>query len=498
MLDLEAGAALENERARDEMAKRAIPLTSPKEQIEANNRRLCPRGTLRGGVLVFFGLGKWGRLIDISEGGMAFEFYELPPSGKRLRFGLEVMEREPPEASSKLAIDSIHADGQVVWTRDFDRCAGVQFVDISGATRQQIRQWLSIEPSSGAATEGEKVQGDPIETELPGRPLTLNATKSEGIDEGQPWNADLAQCSSPQALSRPEFDEQPTIGERSGAKSNIDRAALMSIAPWLAVFAMLAGITTMILSERVHLAKLFESIRERSISNRAPPPVGERSVVKPPLVYQVEAVDANNRRMLLTFDNNASSVEAWLSSDTAASSTTNKAFLVSAAAPPSERTAAEKRRSLSNLKLGRPTVTRRSTSASTENSTLAIDSVALSREVIGAGYTSGPILANTKEQVPAAPQPIHVSGQAQQARLISSVSPAYPALAKSIGLQGDITIDALIDATGRVTTMKPLSGPVALQQAAMDALRQWNYEPARLDGQPVSTHVSVTMKFRLD
>jgi TonB family protein len=471
-----------------------MPLTSQRQQIEANNRRLSPRGTFRGGVLVFFGIGKWGRLINISEGGMAFEFYELPPSGHRLSFSLEVMGREPPEASSKLAIDSIHADGQVVWTRDFDRCAGVQFADVSGATRQQIRQWLSIAPSSGAATEGEKVQGDPIETELPGRPLTLHA----GIDEGQSWNANLAQCSSPQALSRPHFDEQPTVEEPSGAKSKTDRAALMSIAPWLAILAVLVGITTMILSQRVHLATLFESIRARSISNRAPPPAGEHSVAKIPLVFQVEAVDANNRRRLLTFDNDASSLEEWLPFGAATSSTPNKAFLVNPAAPPAERTTAEKRRSLSNLKLGRPTVPRRSTNASTESPTLAIDSVALSREVIGAGYTSGAMLANTTKRVPAAPQPIPVGGQAQQARLISSVSPAYPAFARSIGLQGDITIDALIDATGKVTTMKLLSGPVPLQQAAMDALRQWNYEPARLDGQPVSTHLSVTVKFRLN
>ncbi len=469
-------------------------MASQKEQIETNNRRLCPRGTIRGGVLVFFGLGKWGRLINISEGGMAFEFYELPPSGQRLRFGLEVMGREPSEGSSKLAIDSIDADGHLVWTRDFDRCAGVQFVDVSGATRQQIRQWLSIEPSSGAATEGERVQGDPIKTELPGRPLTVHETTRE-IDGGQSWNADLAQCSSAQALWRPHFDEQPTVEEPSSAKSEVDRAAL-SIAPWLAIFAMLAGITTMILSQRVHLATLFESMRARSISNRAPPSEGEHSVARTPLGYQVEAVDANNRRRLLTFDNDASFVEAWLSSGAAASSTPNKAFLANPAAPPAERTTAEKRRSLSNLKLDGPTVTRRSTNASTENSTLAIDSVALSREVIGAGYTSGAILANTTKQVPAAPQPLPVGGQAQQARLISSVSPTYPAIAKSIGLQGNITIDALIDATGKVTTMKPLSGPVALQQAAMDALRQWNYEPARLNGQPVSTHVSVLDRLR--
>ena len=219
-------------------------------------------------------------------------------------------------------------------------------------------------------------------------------------------------------------------------------------------------------------------------------------MARTPLAFQVEVVDMNNRRRLLTFDNDASPVEAWLSS--AASSTPKKAFLANAAAPPAESTVAEKRRSLSNLKLGRPTVPRRSTNASTESSTLAIDSAAPSREAIREGDPSGAILANTTKQVPAAPQPIPVGGQAQQARLISSVSPAYPALAKSIGLQGNITIDALIDATGKVTTMKPLSGPVALQQAAMDALRQWNYEPARLNGQPVSTHVSVTLKFRLD
>lgn len=63
-----------------------------------------------------------------------------------------------------------------------------------------------------------------------------------------------------------------------------------------------------------------------------------------------------------------------------------------------------------------------------------------------------------------------------------------------MGLQGEVTLDVLIDSTGRVAAVKPLSGPVALQEAAMDALRQWKYEPARLNGQPVSMHLSVAMK----
>jgi TonB family protein len=470
--------------------------TTQKEQVETDNRRLYPRGTIRRVVLVFFGLGKWGKLINISEGGMAFEFYEPPPRGQRISFGLEVMGREPPEPLGKPSADSIHADGQVVWTRDFQRCAGVQFVDTSEGTGQQIRQWLSIEAPSGAAAEGEKVEPDAIETELPGQPFTLHETTRQGTDEGQLWNAELAQSSSPKVIWRPRSDEQPTLEEPSGAKSQIDRAALMSIVRWVAVLAMLGGITTMILSQRAHLAALFPSIRERSIGNSPPPSAGERSGAKTPLVFQVEAVDTNNRRRLLTFDNDASSVEASVFFGTGASSTPNKAFLVNAA-PRAEQTTTQKRRSLSNLKPGRPTVTRPATNASTENSALVIDSGTTSRAAIRAGDPSGAILANTAAQVPAAP-PAPVGGQVQQARLISSVSPAYPAFARSIGLQGDITIDALIDATGKVTTMKPLSGPVALQQAAMDALRQWNYEPARLDGQPVSMHLSVTMKFRLN
>jgi protein TonB len=45
--------------------------------------------------------------------------------------------------------------------------------------------------------------------------------------------------------------------------------------------------------------------------------------------------------------------------------------------------------------------------------------------------------------------------------------------------------------------MKVLSGPTLLEQAAMDALKQWKYEPAMLDGKAVPMHVTVTIQFRL-
>ena len=99
---------------------------------------------------------------------------------------------------------------------------------------------------------------------------------------------------------------------------------------------------------------------------------------------------------------------------------------------------------------------------------------------------------------PAAPEaPVLVGGEVKPARMISSVPPVYPALAKTQHVAGDVRVDALIDATGRVSTMKVVSGPSLLQQAAMDALRQWKYQPATLDGKAVAMHLTVTIQFRL-
>ena len=106
-------------------------------------------------------------------------------------------------------------------------------------------------------------------------------------------------------------------------------------------------------------------------------------------------------------------------------------------------------------------------------------------------------LAGNKAQPAAPAAPLPVGGDVKQAKLISSVPPVYPMLAKNQHVSGNVQIDALIDATGRVTTMKVVSGPTLLQQAAMDALKQWKYQPARLDGKPVPMHLTVTLQFRL-
>jgi protein TonB len=74
--------------------------------------------------------------------------------------------------------------------------------------------------------------------------------------------------------------------------------------------------------------------------------------------------------------------------------------------------------------------------------------------------------------------------------------PIYPALAKQSNTQGDVLVRATIDKTGHVAHMDVVSGPVVFRQAALDALSRWKYEPSKLDGQPVSVQMLVTIKFR--
>ena len=152
--------------------------------------------------------------------------------------------------------------------------------------------------------------------------------------------------------------------------------------------------------------------------------------------------------------------------------------------------------SLGEVHFAAPTVTRRT--AATPEPGAADLAPALNGGQVSANDTlaSGLVAGNAKQ--PASPaMPLPVGGDVKQARLISSVPPTYPTIAKTQHVQGEVRIDALVDAAGKVSSMKVVSGPVLLHQAAMDSLRQWRYEPAMLDGKPVPMHLTVTVQFRL-
>ncbi len=90
-----------------------------------------------------------------------------------------------------------------------------------------------------------------------------------------------------------------------------------------------------------------------------------------------------------------------------------------------------------------------------------------------------------------------VGGRMREPRLVTRTVPSYPAAARQVGIEGDVAIDAVIDTDGKLTNLKVVSGAPLLQQAALDSLRNWKYEPGYLNDKPVAVKTSVIVKFRL-
>jgi protein TonB len=113
-----------------------------------------------------------------------------------------------------------------------------------------------------------------------------------------------------------------------------------------------------------------------------------------------------------------------------------------------------------------------------------------------AGVTS---LANiaTAPGTPGAMQPVRVGGQIKAPTQIKKVQPVYPAEAQAGKVQGIVIMEAIIGVDGRVTDVKVLRSVPLLDQAAVDAVKQWEYTPTLLNGAPVPVIMTVTVTFNL-
>jgi len=91
--------------------------------------------------------------------------------------------------------------------------------------------------------------------------------------------------------------------------------------------------------------------------------------------------------------------------------------------------------------------------------------------------------------------PVRVGGRIKAPTKIKDVKPVYPAIAQSARVAGMVTIEATIGFDGKVVDAKVVRSSPLLDQAALDAVRQWEYTPTLLNGVPVSVLVTVTVNF---
>ena len=93
--------------------------------------------------------------------------------------------------------------------------------------------------------------------------------------------------------------------------------------------------------------------------------------------------------------------------------------------------------------------------------------------------------------------PVRAGGQIQPPSLIKRVPPVYPPLAVSAGIQGVVILEATVGQDGKVQEVSVLRSVGLLDRAAMDAVRQWRYEPLLLNGRPERFILTVTVSFNL-
>jgi len=99
---------------------------------------------------------------------------------------------------------------------------------------------------------------------------------------------------------------------------------------------------------------------------------------------------------------------------------------------------------------------------------------------------------------PRASGPVRVGGNVQAARLVNRVQPIYPPLARQTRISGTVRLHAIISKNGTIQSLEVVSGHPLLQQSALDAVRQWRYQPTLLNGEPVEVDTTIDVIFSLN
>jgi TonB family protein len=113
------------------------------------------------------------------------------------------------------------------------------------------------------------------------------------------------------------------------------------------------------------------------------------------------------------------------------------------------------------------------------------------------------VLGGPASGIPAPPPPppppgaVRVGGQIKQPAKTKHVAPVYPPIAQSARVQGVVILDVLIGTDGHVVDARVLRSIPLLNQAAIDAIMQWEFTPTRLNGAPVPVMMTATMSFSL-
>jgi len=89
------------------------------------------------------------------------------------------------------------------------------------------------------------------------------------------------------------------------------------------------------------------------------------------------------------------------------------------------------------------------------------------------------------------------TGPVTLGKLVNRVQPMYPPLARQTRIQGTVSVNAIVRKDGTVEVQNVGAGHPLLAQAAVDAVKQWRYEPTTIKGEPVDIQTKIYVVFAL-
>jgi protein TonB len=114
------------------------------------------------------------------------------------------------------------------------------------------------------------------------------------------------------------------------------------------------------------------------------------------------------------------------------------------------------------------------------------------------GGVAGGVVSAALPPPPPPPKPkgpVRVGGQVKAPSLVHRVNPQYPPVAQTAQVEGTVVLEATVNKTGRVESVRVVTGNPLLDPAAIAAVKQWRYEPLTLNGEPVPFILTVTVSF---
>jgi protein TonB len=115
----------------------------------------------------------------------------------------------------------------------------------------------------------------------------------------------------------------------------------------------------------------------------------------------------------------------------------------------------------------------------------------------GFPHSDGPAETVEKTEQPPPEGPVRVGGSITAPRKIRHENPIYPPIAVAARIEGTVILEATIDETGTVVNVRVLRSIPLLDEAAIEAVLDWSYEPTLLNGSPVPILMSVSVTFEL-